>query len=225
MGDITISINQLADFIKATENKKLRIIKEQKKANTFKIAYYQLAKGSIKKTLANQGVRDHVNRAMDILIKKKPEKKRQISDRIVSLEALQRFTSYRVPRILSLPGITFLNQKDYNNRMTIEDVNIIVAPDLIYTVCIDGKEILGGIKLHVSKSGAFDLQQQQFIASGIFQYLKTNVAQADQSVDPEWCISLDIFGNGYVPVSLSNADLILRDPDIYKEIKLLWNAA
>ena len=220
-----ISINQLAEFQKATEKGKVRIIKQQKTPNKIKVSYYQLAKGRIKKSLANGGASQYIKDALDELSKRKPLESRKKVDRQVSIEALNRFLLLQLPRILKLSGITFLNKSDYKSSTDINGVDIVVAPDLIFTTIVNGREVVGGLKLHVSKSKAFDMQQQQIIASGIYQYLEKEVANGKLSVDPDWCISLDIFGNGFVRIEAAETDLVYRDKNIYTEIKRIWDAA
>ncbi len=225
MGKYMISINQFADFQKATEKGKERIIKQQKNPNKIKVSYYQLAKGGIKRSLCKGGAADCIKEVLDELTKRKPIEKRKQSDRMVSMEALNRFLALKLPKILKLPGITFLKKSDYKNSTTINGVDIIVAPDLIFTATVGGKQIVGGLKLHVSKSKAFDHQQQETIASGIYQFIKREVLKGTQVADPEWCLSLDIFGGGYVRITAGESDLISRDKTVYSEIKRIWDAA
>lgn len=225
MGKYVISINQFADFQKATEKGKQRIIKQQKNPSKIKVSYYQLAKGGIKKSLCKGGAVDCIKEAINELTKRNPIENRKKTDRMVSIEALNRFLALKLPKILKLPGITFLKKSDYKNSTTINGVDIIVAPDLVFTATVDGKQIVGGLKLHVSKSKAFDRHQQQTIASGIYQFLKREVVKGSQIADPEWCLSLDIFGGGYVRITIGETDLISRDKTIYSEIKRIWDAA
>jgi len=225
MGRYVISINQLAAFQKASEKGRANIIKQQKTPNPIKVSYYQLTKKRIKKSLEDAGAVRHIKDALAELAKRRPEKKNRQADRQVSMEALNRFLELKLPVMLKLPDIQFLKKADYKNSTTINGVDIIIAPDLIFTTMAGGRQIVGGLKLHVAKGSAFDMQQQQTIASGIYQYLKKEVAKDNQVVDPEWCISLDIFGNGFVRIEAAEADLVYRDKNIYAEIKRIWDAA
>lgn len=220
-----ISINQYADFIKSSDAKKQRIIRDQKKPNKFRIAYYQLAKARIRKTLTDNGQLKHVNEALSNLSSRVPSNKRQISDRHVSIEALEKFLILKIPKILKNENIEFLNSKLYKNDIDIHGISIIVAPEIIFKVNINGEEVLGGLKLHVSKSNSFDKEQQQVIASGICHYLEKNVAKENQIVLPEFCISLDIFGNGFISNSSATKNLVSSYKKECLEILKFWDAA
>lgn len=224
MGKYFISINQYADFVNATERKRLRIIKDQQKPNVIKISYYQLAKGRIKKSLAENGAQVCIREALALLAKRIPVTTRQKTDKAVSIEALGRYLTLNIPKMLLLPGICFFKRGEFKSSVSINGVDVIIAPDLIFKVKIDGRDIIGGLKLHIGKK-AFEWQQQQIIASGIYQYMVNEVVKPGQHVDPDWCISLDIFGNGFVSVPAKETDLILSDATIYEEIKRIWDAA
>lgn len=148
--------------------------------------------------MTNNGQLEHINDALSNLSSRNPSNKRQISDRHVSIEALEKFLILKIPKVLNDENIEFLSSKIYKNDIDINGISIIVAPEIIFKITIDGTEVLGGLKLHVSKSNSFDKEQQQVIASGICHYLENNVAQDKQIVLPEFCISLDIFGNGFI---------------------------
>lgn len=225
MGKCIISINQYADFIKASDAKRLRIIRQQKKPNVFRIAYYQLAKARIRKTLKDNGSLIHIKDALTKLSERVPNSKRQLSDKSVSIEALEKFLILKIPQILKNEKIEFLNPKDYNNSIDVCGLSIIIAPEIIFKTIIDDKEVLGGIKLHISKSNSFDNEQQQIIASGICNYLESNVATTEQIVLPEFCISLDIFGNGFISTSNAKKNLISSYKKECKEIIKIWDAA
>jgi hypothetical protein len=225
MNKCIISINQYADFIKASDAKRLRIIRQQKKPNVFKIAYYQLAKARIRKTLTDNGSLIHINDALKNLSARVPKSKRQSSDKAVSIEALEKFLILKIPKILKDEKIEFLSPKNFNSAIDVYGISIIISPEIIFKTIVNGKEVLGGIKLHVSKSNSFDSEQQQIIASGICNYLEINVAKENQIVLPEFCISLDIFGNGFISNSTAKKNLISSYKKECKEILKIWDAA
>ncbi|AJR04774.1 hypothetical protein [Siansivirga zeaxanthinifaciens] len=102
---ILISINQFADFSKATESKKRTIIRQQKQPNKFRISWYQLPKSRIRKSIENNCDLEPVFKGIEELKLRKPIKSRQIHDRTVSLEALERYVSLKLPH--SLKSETF----------------------------------------------------------------------------------------------------------------------
>lgn len=224
MRGCNISLNQLADFSKGSEAKKRNIIKQQKTPNSFKIAYYQLAKARIKKVMANKGDIQPVLDGISELKGKALTKQRQINDRIVSLDALQRFVSIQIPSLLKDYDYKVL--KNIETKSTyIRGVEVIISPDLIIEIEINGEKYLGAIKTHIAKGNAFDVKQQSYVASMLHKYLKTEVAKNGELVLPELCISIDVFGNGIVtsPVDISNK---IKDIEVMcDEIRNLWDAA
>jgi hypothetical protein len=95
-----ISINQLADFSSATNAKKRSIIRQQKEPNKFLVAWYQLPKSRIKKSIENNCDLDPILKGIEELKLRKPEKPRQVLDRQVSIEALSRFINLKLPSML-----------------------------------------------------------------------------------------------------------------------------
>jgi len=219
-----ISINQLADFCKGTESKKRNIVKQQKNPNTFKMAYYQLAKARIKKTLELKGKITPILSGIDELKNRKPVKKRQISDKQVSIEAMHRFISIKLPKLLTDTEYEVFKPTK-SKSLLINGVEIIISPDLIIRGKINGITFLGGFKVHISKSNIFDIDQQNIVASSIFKYLETVIAEKDEIVLPELCLSLDVFGSGFVPTSSNLENTLENIETVCEEIKVYWNAS
>jgi hypothetical protein len=151
-------------------------------------------------------------------------KKRQINDRVVSLDAMQRFISLQIPDLLK--DLDYKVIKNTNSKsITINGVEVIVSPDIIIQAEIDGKQYLGGIKIHIAKENKFDREQQSYVASTILKYLENIVAKNDEVIMPELCLSIDIFGEGIVSAPKS-IDSKIKDLEIIcDEIKKMWLAA
>jgi hypothetical protein len=219
----SISVNQLADFSQSTLAKKRSIIKQQKTPNSFKIAYYQLAKARIKKVMANKGDIQPVLDGIEILKSKTLTKPRQINDRIVSLDALQRFVSIQIPSLLKNYDYKVLKNVE-SKSIVIRGVEVIVSPDLALEIDIDGKKYLGAVKTHISKGNKFDRKQQTYVASTLHKYLESQVAKNGEIVLPELCISIDVFGEGIVTSPVNITDKIKDIEVICDEIRMMWDA-
>ncbi len=224
MREINISINQLADFSKSSDAKKRNIVKQQKNPNTFKIAYYQLAKARIKKSMSNKGDIEPILNGIEELKNRTLTKKRQINDRVVSLDAMQRFISLKIPDLLK--NLEYKVIKNISSKsIVINGVEVIVSPDIIIQAEIDGKQYLGGIKIHIAKENKFDREQQSYVAITILRYLEKVVAKNDEVIMPELCLSIDIFGEGIISAP-KNIDSKIKDLEIIcDEIKKMWFAA
>lgn len=219
-----ISINPLADFSKSTDSQKKSIVKQQKNPNPFKIAYYQLPKARIKKAMASKGDLKPVLDGIDELKKRVPVKKRQISDRIVSLEALQRFVSFQIPTLLKDYDYTILRGIE-KKSITINGVEINISPDLTIEIEINNQKFLGAVKTHISKAKKFDRKQQTIVATALFKYLEKEVAKNGEIVLPELCISIDVFGSGIVSAPDDIDGKVNEIEMICEEIKQVWDAA
>ncbi|WP_055436035.1 hypothetical protein [Lacinutrix algicola] len=210
-----ISINQLAAFSKATESGKKRIIKQQKQPNKFLVSWYQLSKARIKKSIANNCDLEPVFKGIEELKLRRPEKPRQISDKQVSLEALRRFVNIKLPKLLKdIPHD--LIKKVPSKSIKISGVEIIISPDVIYKLKINGKVYIGAVKIHISKNNIFDNQQSRCISGLIYKYLKEVVALEGEEVLEELCLSIDVFGDKAIstpynlPKVLNDIELICK---------------
>lgn len=196
----------------------------KKKPDTFRIAHYQLAKARMKKALQLNGELTPILNGIKELNSRSLEKKRQINDRKVSIEAMERFIKLKLPKLLSNSKYEVVKPSK-KKSFELKGVDIIVSPDVIIKIDVDGQIVIGGFKLHVSKSNAFNREQQQIVSSSLYKYLETEIAIDGEIVLPELCFSLDIFGNGFVATSSNYENTIKNIESLCEEIKMYWNVA
>jgi len=223
-GNYVISINQLADFSIATDKGKRRIIRQQKNPNKFLVSWYQLSKSRIRKTLENNCDLTPVFDGIEELVNRKPTKPRQILDRQVSIQALKRFVNIKLPKLLK--NIPYQVIKKVETKSIIyKGVEIIISPEVIFKLKIDGKEYLGAVKIHISKNNVFDNNQSRYISSLLYKYLDEVVAKNGEKVMPELCLSIDVFGEKIISVP-KNVEKKLEDIEVLcEEVKSLWQVA
>lgn len=219
-----LSVNQLADFSKGTEATKKRIIRQQKTPNTFRVAYYQLAKARMKKCIEKHGDLAPIFKGIDELTSRKLDKPRQIIDRTVSLEAMRRFINLKLPDLLYNVNHTIVKHAK-SKSIVINGVEIIISPDIIVKIEIDGKKYVGAVKVHISKNNIFDNDQSKYISSLLFKYLKEVVASHDEEVLEELCLSIDVFGEKITHAPLNLSKSLSEIEVICEEIKSMWYAA
>ena len=222
--DFNISINQLAAFFRGTPGKKRGIIKQQKNPNPLKVFWYQLAKARIRKMLAKRGDIQPILEGIEELKSRKLSKKRQIDDRTVSLEAMQKFIEMKLPK--ALQGLNYeVMKRNKIKSIYVKGVELIVSPDLIISFVVDGKRHLGAIKIHIAKHSQFDSKQQSLISAALQKYLEKVVAKGGDVVLPEFCLSIDIF-SGEVISAPKNIDEKFKDIEVMcEEVKTMWRAA
>jgi hypothetical protein len=225
MKEYQISVNQFAEFTKGSEAKKKSIIRQQKNPPTVMVARYALAKARIKKAIERRGDINPILEGIEQLKSKKPETDWQVNDRKVSLEAMERFVRMKLPEILKdMDDFEILKKFEFKSFI-FSGVNILVSPDVIVRGSINGKKYIGALKLHVSKSGAFDPEQSKYVATCIYNYLKSMVRDEDVIVLPQLCFSLDVFADTIISAP-SNINYINIKIDEYcKQIIKLWDAA
>ncbi|WP_298239426.1 hypothetical protein [uncultured Algibacter sp.] len=224
LNDVVISINQLADFSKASEAKKRSIIRQQKTPNKFMVAWYQLPKARIKKAISNNCDLEPILAGIEELKLRKPNKRRQVLDREVSLEALRRFVNIKLPNLLKEIPHEII-KKVASKSIFINGVEVIISPDVIYKLSINGKIYLGAVKVHISKNNIFDNRQSRYISSLIYKYLNEVVISDDEEVLKELCLSIDVFGEKVIPAP-KNLPKTLSDIDVLcEEVKSIWNVA
>ncbi len=214
----------MAEFPVSTPKGKKRIIEQQKNPNPFLTQWYQLSKARVKKSLENNGSLDPVMDGITELMGRKPEKKRQLIDRDVSIQALTRYINFQLPKVFK--ELDYSIVKTRNKATYIENVKVTVAPDVIVKAQIDGKTVYGAIKIHISKNKPFSLQQSKIVATCVEEYLNNEIAEEGAVVRADLCYSYDIFAERMVSAHYSSRKSILRDIySICDELKMIWDAA
>jgi hypothetical protein len=221
VGKYKVSVNQLAEFDGASEASKKRIVSQQRKPDAFRIPWYQLPKARIKKCIAQNGDLSPIHEAIGILQARKPSSKRQANDRDVSIEALTRFVTIKLPSIIRKTEFEVIRPK--SRSVSVKDVDIIVAPEIVVRGTVNGKTVIGGVKIHISKNNPFDLKKSKAVATVVYKYLKDEVANEDDTVIPDLCFCLDVF-DGRLVAAPDRVDSILRDiRAVCEEFKSVWD--
>lgn len=223
MSNYLISLNQFADFSRATEKGKKRIIAQQLRPDKLKITWYQTPKARVRKFFELHCNLDPIKDGIKALMKKVPKNKKDENDRRTSIEALERFVEMKLPSILKEINYTVI--KPESKSVAISEVEVKVAPEIIIKGTIEGKTVLGAVKIHISKNKPFDLIRSQYVASIIYKYLKDTIAKDGEIVLPELCFCLDIFGGRIVSVPSNFEAINVEIIKICNDIKRIYNAA
>lgn len=221
---IILSVNQFADFTNATEAAKKRILRQQKEPNKFLVAWYQLPKAKIRKSIEKHGDLEPILNGIAELKLRNPEKPRQVLDRTVSIEALNRYVNIKLPNLLRTLPYEII--KKVESKSTIfKDIEFIISPDVIFKIKLEGKTYLGAVKIHISKNNVFDKIQSRYVSCLIYKYLKEVVAKDDEEVLEELCLSIDVFGEIIISAPKNLSKSLTEIEVICEEVKSLWNAA
>lgn len=219
-----ISINPLAEFAFASEAKRKTIIRNQKEPSIFKIPWYQLAKARMRLAIAKKGDLQPILDGIDELKNRRLTKVRQINDRKVSVEALERFLEMKLPSVLKDIDYEVIKKpkKSDARPLLVKGVEVIVSPDVIIKTTINGQSYLGAVKIHVAKTNTFESKQLKHIASATYMYLDHVIANDDTLVHPDLCLAYDIFGNRIVSAP-QNISVGIREVEMLcQEVKEVW---
>jgi len=220
--EIHISINQFAEFSSATTASKARIIKQQKKVNKLLIPWYQSAKGSIKRYLTDVNDFTPIEQGVEKLKDKIVNSKRQGIDKTVSIEALQKMIEINLPRILG--SIPYQVIKPEIKFVVVNGVKIMVSPELVIKAEIGGRTVYGGVKIHLSKTKPFDVEQCNFVAILMYYYL-SEFAGENERVAPQFCLCVDLFSNRVVSAKENHINESREINKICNEIAQMWISA
>ncbi len=222
MNKYYLSANQFAEFANGTLATKKRIIKQQIIPNKFLVPWYQTARGAMKRYFKNIDNLTPLDEAIGLLTRKEKGTKRQEIDKKVSIEALNELKEFVFPKLLR--NLEFEIVKPLEKVVEINNVNIIVAPDVVLKGTFNNKTIYGAIKVHICKSKPFDQKQSQYVANFIHKFLIKKVQTKNSIILPELCICLDIFGGRITTALKTSTKDNLEVKGICEEIKVLWAA-
>lgn len=204
-----ISINQFAAFLNATPKGRKSIIKQQLKVNPILISWYRTARGAMKRYCKDISNQSPLDAAIELLKVKQTTTKQQLYDKQASILALQELKKITLPKLLKQVDFEIINPKA--KSVDINNIEIIVAPDVIIRGKYKGESVVGAIKIHISKTKPFDHQQSNHVAGIMYRYLTKKVLADDEKILPELCFCLDIFSGrittATIPTAKDNAAL------------------
>lgn len=216
-----LSVNQFANYTRATEKGKHKIVAQQLNPNKLLIPWYQLSKARIKKSLESKDL-EPIHSGIIELMNRVPANQRQEIDKRTSIDALQRFVQMNILKVFSKYDYSVI-KPDYKSVL-ISSIEVIVAPDIIIQTIVDGKVSYGAVKIHICKSKPFDLKRAEIVSTIIYKYLRNSVAQQDEVVLPEFCFCLDIFG-GRIVSAPSNINAISDEiTETCKDIQRVYSS-
>ena len=142
---------------------------------------------------------------------------------MVSIEALTRFLRMGLPDFLEKVPYEVLS-KPKISYIIVNGVKIIVSPDIIVRINIDGQFYLGAIKIRIAKSSLFTPKQSRRIATMIHKYLEDVVANDDDMVSKKMCVALDVFHNSTITAPSKMKKIFSEIESSCNEVKLLWSS-
>lgn len=221
MKDFVISINPLAEFIEASDNRKKTIVAEQLNPDPVRIPYYQRAKSSIAKTIMDNGNQKYIVEAKELLLQKVPLKKWQKSDKVNSLVVLELWEKMILPDFINKKRLEPVKTKA--KFLPLYGIQIKVSPTRIFRIEHHGKRYIGAFKLHFSKNKAFNNKQSALVAQLLNQFLSNFVAEEDEIVHPQLCLCIDPFSGSVITAANKMKYDMKQLKNACIEIHAIWN--
>lgn len=219
-----ISINPLIDFFKGTEAKKKSVIRNQKEPSVIMVGWHQTSRACIKKSLSLNGDKSPIIEGSNRLKLKVVEKPRQVQNKFVSLEGMQKYLNIEIPEMLKNHNLTIIKKRTIKSTF-IKGVEITVSPDIVFTMDYKGRKYIGGVKIHLSKGNIFDNQELKIVATILHKHISEIAEKYNAIALPEICYSMDVFGERIISSSKKPERILSQVKNICDEIKRFWNVA
>lgn len=172
----------------------------------------------MKKSIELSGSYKPINAGIKELTERTPDKEWKKNDRKNSMVALENFKKMLLPDSIKKNKIEIIKPKQ--KHLNYNDISIIISPNIVFRVIIDGVKYIGACKIHISKGKVFSNKQSKLVANLLEQYLSNCVAEEDEIVDPVLCFCLDPFA-GTTINSNSKVDIDMKQvKQLCSEIKL-----
>lgn len=186
-----ISVNKLAEYLKADSVRRRRIIEDQKEPLDFISIRYSDARQAMIDFIIKDFDKSIIESQIENLSSKESESDFQENDAKTSIEALNSFLKITLPEEL----LKFKRTKSTKKYvLKIKDMNINVNPDVIIKGTIKNKAFVGGIKFNIVKGHKLNDDDRKNVATLIHQVLEE---QSKDSPNLNYCISVDIFNETY----------------------------
>jgi hypothetical protein len=215
-----ISVNKLGQYIKSTPHRRHEIVKHQKYPMPFITARYDEARKVIIDYFLNgKGCKAVISSKIKDLIVSNYSSNHKRHNNELSIQALEIFDPSKGPNLKKFNLVKF---NSYFGKLSIEGVDVSIQPDIIINGMMHGKEFVGAIKLHFSKTNPLDPDAGKYVATMVHKFLE--MKYPDTKVNCSFCISMDIF-TGHYFVAPRSFKMLRKDiTAACKEIKLLWES-
>lgn len=190
MKEVSISINPLAEFLLATDKRRIKILEEQINPDIKRVPYYSKARHIAANYVLNSN-KNILQREIESVSKKEETKWWHPIDKRKSVEALTNLKEMILPEEVANSTLEKVRVKE--KSLLIYGVRIKISPSLVYRIRIGDYTYLGAMKVHISDSKKFTTQQSSLVAQIIYMYLSRVVAEENDIVLPQLCFCLDLF--------------------------------
>ena len=221
-----ISVNKLGEYLIAGASRRRQILRDQKRPPDFKIIRYADAQQAI----ADYFLTRHSD--PDVLarhLSRLNNWSRGIGDSDFDAQknqscrdAIQAFAG--MTGKLDFPGLTITAGRTNWPKLTKAGVTVSVHPDFVlHGVDRAGKPFVGGLKVHISKTFAFNDPCGEYVGTMLHEFVETHMARRT-ATSYRHCYVLDVFA---AKLFVAPKNFIRRRSDVEaacEEITILWDS-
>lgn len=219
MSSPRISVNKLGEYLQANSARRKRIVTDCKHPKKFITTRYTDAKNAVCQYFMSDYNTDIIDDSIAALEDKECKSDFQVQDRDLSIELLELVLDGDYPD-LSHCDISLYNGD--NPKVNISGVDISINPNLIIRCEKKGQKLIGGLKIHTSKSNSLDEEAGRNISTLIHSFISEHVASDDEKVDLGLCLSVDLPQGSYISAPKSFKRRLNHIAAACEEIVLWW---
>lgn len=183
-----ISVNKLAEYMRATPARRRGIIRDQKQPREIVVARYQDVYAAIADCLLNANDLAPVHERLETLYMATPKTTWEAQDKQLSADALESFLTF-VDEI-DLSGFDVAKAPENLPLMTISGVGVSVKPAVLLRIP-GTSQVVGAVHVYVSKLFAFEQEAAAYAGTILHQYLDAVLSQG--RADSARCFVIDVF--------------------------------
>lgn len=212
-----ISVNKLAEYLKADSVRRRRIIEDQKEPSSFITTRYTEAR----KAMVNFIIKNYdvslIENEIEKLSEKVSENDYQENDVKTSIEALECFLNINFPdELLKFKRVK--SSKKYHLKL--KNIIINVNPDVILHGEYRGKSFIGGLKFNIVKGHKLNEDDRKNVATLIHQVLEE---ESEESPNLNFCISIDVFNETFDNAPKSYKNRRKQIEFACDELSIIWD--
>jgi hypothetical protein len=217
-----ISVNKLAEFMTAKAARQRQILRDQKYPTDFKGMYYKEAGEAIAQSVAsNLENFDSIDRAIRILEQTTTTKIGTQRRLDFNIDALETFRS--MVDSVDLKGSTPSLAPTTAPRLTIQNVEISVRPEIILRAEGRTGPLVGAVKLHFPRTFSISEDSSGYLSAVLQEWCKTHMAD-DGAVSGPHCFVIDIGASKQCLGVKSTAARMREVAAVCQNIAALWPA-
>lgn len=211
-----ISVNKIAEYLRADSVRRRRIIEDQKSPMEFIVTRYSEARKAIVNYLSNNFDKSILENEIEQLNQKTTGTNFQENDIASSILALKSMIAFEIPDNWKELNFSLCTQ---SMELNFNDVKINVNPDILIQGKLKGKEIKGGIKLYIGKTNPLKLEDMKVVSTLVHQVLENKLSEPPNLV---WCISIDVFSKSLCSAPKSYKNIRKNIEFACEELSIVW---